>query len=97
MNTLWRSILRSRALSSVRILRNPTPRSVFMPNHPALIATGAAPLVEVMRSVPALHVWFKKEAKEDWMGEELVVSSEEWASARGFKGMEWFEVWVGAA
>jgi hypothetical protein len=95
MNGLWRSILRSRSLASVRIHRKPaqpTTASAFT------VATVGAHLAVPAVIKPYLHIIFRKDSAEPWMTQfESVVPKvpANWLAQRGFGGMEHFEVKVG--
>ncbi|PZC90216.1 hypothetical protein A1F95_09712 [Pyrenophora tritici-repentis] len=91
MNNLWRTILRTRALASVRLHRKPPVVANVMRTTglPAL-----APPVEVK---PYIHIVFKEEFAEHWMKayNSFIPYKIEWLMARGFDSMEHFDVKVG--
>jgi hypothetical protein len=97
MNHLWRAILRSQALASVRVHRSPAPRLVQVPNTARRIAAGHPPLITRMMVRGYIHIIFKKAHAEPWMTkfESDVPANSDWLAARGFGGMEHFEVKVG--
>ncbi|KAG9185793.1 hypothetical protein G6011_07124 [Alternaria panax] len=95
MNNLWRSILRSRSLASVRIHRKPAPNAAA--SAPAMAVVGTQLLVPAAAK-PYVHIVFKADAAEPWMTEfESVVpkTPNNWLAERGFGAMEYFEVKVG--
>lgn len=97
MNVLWRSILRTRSLSSVQIHRRPA--GSFGQTRP--LAPTARP-VGVVRPVapgrrPYIHILFKQEEAEAWMTKVDAPVPQGWLSARGFDAMEHFDIKVGVA
>ena len=95
MNNLWRSILRSRSLVSVRIHRKPAPR--IAASAPAATFAGVQPPIHAATK-PFTHIVFKTDTAEPWMTEfESVVpkTPTNWLAERGFGSMEYFEVKVG--
>ena len=94
MNCLWRTILRARSLASVRIHRKPastvatTVVRTTGPNPNPALATVTKPYI---------HIVFKKEFAEPWMTEfeSVIPKTPDWLLARGFGGMEHFDVRVG--
>lgn len=95
MNNLWRTILRSRSLASVRIHRKPASRGAVA--TPFTVIVGARPPVPAATK-PYLHLIFKKDTAEPWMTEFVSVipkSPTDWLAERGFGAMEYFEVKVG--
>ncbi|CAN9480073.1 unnamed protein product [Alternaria alternata] len=95
MNNLWRSILRSRSLVSVRIHRKPAPR--IAASAPAATFAGVQPPIHAATK-PFIHIVFKTDTAEPWMTEfESVVpkTPTNWLAERGFGSMEYFEVKVG--
>lgn len=94
MNILWRTILRTRSLASVRIHRQPSSSS----QTPSLSL--ASRLVGVVTPVaraprPYIHILFKSEAAETWMTKMDSPIPQGWLSARGFAAMEFFDVKAG--
>jgi hypothetical protein len=95
MNNLWRSILRSRSLASVRIHRKPASRAAASAS--AMVVVGAQPSAPAATK-PYIHIIFKTAVAEPWMTEfESVVpkTPTNWLAERGFGAMEHFEVKVG--
>jgi hypothetical protein len=95
MNNLWRTILRSRSLASVRIHRKPASRGAAA--APAVAVVGAQRPVPAVTK-PFLHIIFKQDTAEPWMTDfESVIpkSPTDWLAERGFGAMEYFEVKVG--
>lgn len=100
MNTLWRTILRNRALASVRIHRKPagsvsTRSSSSLAGGPPLASIG-----NVSQGIkPYIHIVFKQECAEPWMTkfESEIPKFPDWLVDRGFGGMEYFDVKVGVA
>ncbi|XPS72900.1 hypothetical protein M3J09_005058 [Ascochyta lentis] len=92
MNTVWRTILRTRSLAAVKIHRKAisTP-----PTLPRQLARGLAPVVAGYR--PYIHIMFRRDAAEAWMTKEVSVAPDGWLKARGFGSMEYFDVKVGIA
>jgi len=96
MNILWRQILRSRSLVSVRIHRQPAGSSQTPSSAPAARPVGVVrPVTPGPR--PHIHILFKKEAAETWMTKSDAPIPQGWLAARGFAGMEHFDVKVGIA
>ncbi|KAF2133894.1 hypothetical protein P153DRAFT_409189 [Dothidotthia symphoricarpi CBS 119687] len=96
MNNLWRTILRTRSLASVRLLRKPatpvTPTFTPAPTPPVPII-GLRPMIREPR--PYIHILFRKECAESWMTALESKAPTMWLSDRGFGGMEHFDVKVG--
>lgn len=96
MNVLWRSILRTRALASVRIHRQPASPSQTPFSAPATRPVGVVrPVAPAPR--PYIHILFKQENAEAWMTKTDSPVPLDWLSARGFGFMEHFDVKVGVA
>lgn len=96
MNTLWRSILRTRSLASVRIHRQPTESSSQTPSQTLTARpVGVRPVTPAPR--PYIHILFKQEAAESWMTMPDAPVSQGWLEDRGFASMEHFGVKVGVA
>ncbi|EOA87559.1 hypothetical protein ACJQWK_08192 [Exserohilum turcicum] len=101
MNNLWRKILRSRSLASVRIHRNPS-MILSASTSTLFVQTGAmaTPQLAAFPIVlkPYIHLIFKKEAAEAWMTDfESMIPKQpvDWLAQRGFGHMEYFDVRVG--
>ncbi|KAF1849199.1 uncharacterized protein K460DRAFT_404436 [Cucurbitaria berberidis CBS 394.84] len=86
MNILWRTILRNRALASVRIHRKPAAR------HVSVFLSTFSPSVK-----PYIHIIFKKKYAEPWMTkfDSAIPKVPDWLADRGFSDMEYFDVKVG--
>lgn len=97
MNALWRTILRTRSLASVRIYRQPAGSSSQTPSpSPTARSIGIVrPVAPAPR--PYIHILFKKEGAEAWMTRLDSPIPQGWLSARGFAFMEYFDVKVGVA
>ncbi|KAJ4372897.1 hypothetical protein N0V83_003188 [Neocucurbitaria cava] len=106
MNTLWRTILRNRALISVRVHRKPSRADpVASPIRPAIPANIMAPraIPTAPRSVvspaakPYFHILFKRAFAEPWMTDfnSKIPKIPDWLGDRGFGYMEHFDVKVG--
>lgn len=107
MNRLWRTILRSRALASVRIHRAPAPRFVSVPswmvalplrNNSVNVSTMNGNMVNLrIMTKPYIHIIFKKESAEAWMTafESMIPRTPDWLDERGFGNMDYFDVKVG--
>jgi hypothetical protein len=100
MNTLWRTILRTRLLASITVHRQPMRRGVGVGqvvnpwNGPVL--TSNLPVA----AKPYFHVLFRAECAEPWMtSEDSVIPKKptDWLADRGFGDMEHFDVKVGVA
>ncbi|CAA9962697.1 hypothetical protein PTMSG1_06071 [Pyrenophora teres f. maculata] len=91
MNSLWRTILRTRALASVRVHRKPA-RTVA-----ATVMRTTGPQAPVPETQPYIHIVFKKEFAEPWMTEyeSVIPKKADWLFDRGFNVMEYFDVRVG--
>ncbi|UPX20266.1 uncharacterized protein EKO05_0010505 [Ascochyta rabiei] len=92
MNTTWRTILRARSLASVKIHRRPASHSLTFPSMSTRLLALTAPGPR-----PWIHIFFRREAAEAWMTEEVPVIPDGWLRARGFSSMEHFDVKVGVA
>ena len=90
MNALWRTILRTRSLAAIRIHRQPTPPP---PESRAAAVQALRPTTLGPR--PYLHILFKPECAEAWMTKFDSQVPTGWLNARGFGGMEYFDVKVG--
>lgn len=107
MNTLWRTILRARALASVTLHRKPASRTVefssLTPGSPDFfLASRVVPLPElvVVSTKPFMHILFRAECAEPWMTDfvsEIPKFPQDWLAAHGFADMEYFDVKVGVA
>lgn len=107
MNMVWRTILRSRALSSVRVHRQPRARRLGAGDLVAAVASRsraagmsvAPPRNSVQVVKPYIHIIFKKECAEPWMNkfESHIPKHPDWLAARGFGAMEYFDIKVGVA
>lgn len=106
MNRYWRTILRTRALASVRIHRAPPSRSIIAPawmfpvQNPHIILGSVAMTngdgYRVRAATrPYIHLIFKKDKAESWMTEFESVIPTDWLSLRGFSGMDHFDIKVG--
>ncbi|CAO2650229.1 Nn.00g015210.m01.CDS01 [Neocucurbitaria sp. VM-36] len=105
MNNLWRTILRSRALASVRIHRKPASRPLDAGSlvHNAPSTSPPSVLIGAMhgnarREVkPYIHIIFKNECAEPWMTrfDSEIPKFPNWLLERGFGDMEYFDVKVG--
>ncbi|KZM24956.1 hypothetical protein ST47_g3893 [Ascochyta rabiei] len=87
MNTTWRTILRARSLASVKIHRRPASHSLTFPSMSTRLLALTAPGPR-----PWIHIFFRREAAEAWMTEEVPVIPDGWLRARGFSSMEHFDV-----
>lgn len=97
MNTVWRTILRTRALAAIRIHRkHASPASNPRPVHLAVHPTHVIPLV-LPPPRPYIHILFRRDAAEAWMTQEMSMIPANWLKARGFHGMEYYDVKVGVA
>ncbi|KAJ4384850.1 hypothetical protein N0V86_000453 [Didymella sp. IMI 355093] len=96
MNVLWRSILRTRSLASVRIYRQPAGSSQTPTPAPASRPIGVVrPVAPASR--PYIHILFNKTAAEAWMTKLDAPVPQGWLAARGFASMEYFDIKVGVA
>ncbi|KAF2832727.1 hypothetical protein CC86DRAFT_341404 [Ophiobolus disseminans] len=109
MNSIWRSILRTRSLASVTLHRKPAPCSVKLASLPpgparslALLSLGTVlpnPLPEkvMVKTKPFIHILFRAECAEPWMTKRVSDAPVNWLAERGFGSMEHFHVHVGVA
>lgn len=98
MNISWRNILRTRALASVKIHRQPAgPTQASLPVPVAQAAVILAHSPSAHGSRPYIHLLFKPERADAWMTEFESWIPKGWLVARGFEAMEYFDIKVGVA
>lgn len=107
MNTLWRTILRTRRLASITLHRQPALVTVefasLIPGSPEhLLASRfvSPPRFVIVKPKPFIHILFRKECAEPWMTQfvsEIPKAPVDWLEAHGFDRMEYFDVKVGVA
>ncbi|KAJ4984945.1 hypothetical protein SVAN01_09551 [Stagonosporopsis vannaccii] len=96
MNTIWRQILRTRALAAVMIHRQPTsPLQAPSPVTRGTVVFTQIPAASVPR--PYIHLVFKRERAASWMTEFHSQIPQFWLMARGFDALEHFDIKVGVA
>ncbi|KAH7412090.1 hypothetical protein DE146DRAFT_771951 [Phaeosphaeria sp. MPI-PUGE-AT-0046c] len=107
MNTLWRTILRARALASVTLHRKPANRTVefssLVPGSPEYLLASRfvpPPQLVTVSTKPFMHILFRAECAEPWMTDfesEIPKYPHDWLAAHGFANMEHFDIKVGIA
>lgn len=95
MNPLWRTALRDRHLSALRIHRKPANRPVVQAfqNNP----NQAAGLAVLQQTQPYIHIVFKEEFAAPWMAalhSDVPNAPRDWRNEYGFARMEYFDVKV---
>jgi hypothetical protein len=89
MNTLWRTILRTRSLTAIRLHRQPpSPSPIPLAAHHPPVSAGSRPYI---------HVLFKPDCAESWMTQLESQIPPGWLVAHGFGTMEHFDMKVGVA
>lgn len=106
MNNLWRTILRNRAIISVRVHRKPSradpvaspmtipaPINIMVPRAMPAAPRGVVPLL----AKPYFHIFFKRAFAEPWMTDfnSKIPKIPDWLADHGFGYMEHFDVKVG--
>ena len=106
MNSLWRVILRNRAIASIRVHRFPPTRALptggYAHTMPLTPMTGIFSIggTFFQSTHPYIHIIFKREHAEPWMTEfesNIPKTPRDWLIDHGFGGMEYFNVKVGVA
>ncbi|CBY01485.1 hypothetical protein LEMA_P002720.1 [Plenodomus lingam JN3] len=98
MNTLWRTILRTRAVAAVFVHRAPTsPLALSTEPTRALpqLAQRRAAQHPLAGNGAYIHIVFKKDTAEPWMTSFESDIPTGWLADRGFYNMDFFEMRVG--